>query len=64
MPNLSQRFQFMESQAAHIEARNRIIRHGSIQYSELVPISRDASPHADSILYYSALTTPVRWSTS
>ena len=54
MPTLAQRFQFMESQAAHIESKTRIIRHGTIQYAELVGISRDASPHADSILYYSA----------
>ena len=50
---LEQRFQFMESQAAHIESRIRMIRHGSIQYPELVGISREASPHADSIVYYS-----------
>ena len=47
------RLQFMESQAAHIESRARMIQHGSIQYSELVGISREASPYADSIVYYS-----------
>ena len=47
-------FQFMESQAAHIESRVRVIQHGTIQYAALVFISREASPHADSIVYYSA----------
>ena len=53
MPTLQQRLTFMESQAAHIESRVRMIQHGSIQYPELVGISREASPHADSIVYYS-----------
>lgn len=52
-PPLQQRFQFMESQAAHIESRVRMIQHAYIQYPELVGISREASPHADSIIYYS-----------
>ena len=50
---LQQRFTFMESQAAHIESRVRMIQHASIQYPDLVGISREASPHADSIVYYS-----------
>ena len=50
---LEQRFQFMESQATHIESRVRMIRYGYIQYPELVGISREASPHSDSITYYS-----------
>ena len=45
--------QFIESQAAHIESRVRMIEHGDIQYPELVGISREASPYADSIVYYS-----------
>ena len=51
---LNQQLQFMESQAAHIESRVRVIQHGTIQYSELVGISREASPHADSIVYYTS----------
>ena len=50
---LQQRFTYMESQAAHIESEARMIQHGSIQYPGLVGISREASPHADSIVYYS-----------
>lgn len=53
MTTLDSRFQFMESQAAHIESRVRMIQYGSIQYPDLVGISREASPHADSIVYYS-----------
>ena len=53
MATLQQRLQFMQSQAAHVESRVRMIRHGSIQYHGLVGISREANPHADSILYYS-----------
>ena len=53
MATLQQRLAFVESQAAHIEPEARMIRHGSIQYSRLVGISREASPHADSIVYYS-----------
>ncbi len=51
--NLRQQMTFLESQAAHIESRVRMIKHASIQYPALVGISREASPHADSILYYS-----------
>ena len=47
------RLQFVESQAAHIEANARMVQHGSIQYPELVGISREASPYADVITYYS-----------
>ena len=43
----------MESQAAFIESRSRMIQYGSIQYPELVDISREASPFADVITYYS-----------
>ena len=46
--------QFVQSQAAHIESRVRLIEYGHIQYPELVSISRDASPYADSIVYYSS----------
>ena len=53
MATLEQRFQFMESQAAHVESRARMIKHKTIQYQDLVGVSREASPHADSILYYS-----------
>ena len=53
MPTLQQQFQFLESRAAHIESRVRMIEHGTIQYPQLVGISREANPHADSILYYS-----------
>ena len=49
---LEQNFAFMESQAAYIESQARMIQHGSIQYPDLVGISREASPHADSIVYY------------
>ena len=52
-PTQQQRLQFMQSQAAHIEPRARMIEHGSIQYPDLVGISREASPHADVITYYS-----------
>ena len=45
--------QFVESQAAHIESRVRMIQHPHIQYPELVGISHEASPYADSIVYYS-----------
>ena len=48
-----QQLQFMESQAAHIESYVRMIQHGSIQHPELVGISREANPHADSVVYYS-----------
>lgn len=48
-----QQFAFMQSQAAHIEPEMRMIQHGHIQYPMLVGISREANPHADSILYYS-----------
>ena len=51
--SLRQQLQFLQSQAAHIESRVRMIEHGSIQYPALVGISREASPHADSIIYYS-----------
>ena len=54
MPTLQQRFQFMESNAAHIESRVRRIQYASIQYPSLVGISREASPHADSIVYYTS----------
>ena len=54
MPTLQQRFQFMESNAAHIESRVRRISYASIQYPALVGISREASPHADSIVYYTS----------
>ena len=53
MTTLQQRLTFMESQAAHIESRVRMIQYGSIQHPALVGISREASPHADSIVYYS-----------
>ena len=53
MTTPASRFQFMESQAAHIEARIRMIQHGSIQYPELVGVDREASPYADVVLYYS-----------
>ena len=53
MATLEQRLAFVESQAAHIEPRARMIQHGYIQYPQLVGISREASPHADSIIYYS-----------
>ena len=43
----------MESQAAYIESEARMIKYGSIQYPDLVGISREASPHADVITYYS-----------
>lgn len=46
--------QFVQSQAAHIESRVRLIEYGHIQYPEFVSISRDASPYADSIVYYSS----------
>ena len=50
---LQTRLQYMESQAAYIESRARMIQYGSIQYPELVGISREASPYADAITYYS-----------
>ena len=53
MPPLAQQMAFVESQAASIEPRVRMIRHARIQYPELVGISREANPHADSIVYYS-----------
>ena len=53
MTTLASRLQFMESQAAYIESRSRMIMHGSIQYPSLVGISREASPFADVITYYS-----------
>ena len=53
MTTLAARLAFMESQAAHIESRVRMVQHGSIQYPQLVGISREANPHADSIVYYS-----------
>ena len=53
MTTLASRFQFMESQAAYIESEARMIKYGSIQYPDLVGISREASPHADVITYYS-----------
>ena len=53
MTSLASRLQFMESQAAYIESRSRMIQYGSIQYPELVDISREASPFADVITYYS-----------
>ena len=43
----------MESQAAHIESRVRMIQYGYIQYPELMSISREASPYADAHTYYS-----------
>ena len=52
MPLQSQ-FQFMESQAAHIESTVRMIMYADIQYPRLVGISREADPHSDSIIYYS-----------
>ena len=51
---LNQQLQFMESQAAHIESAVRVIEHGTTQYQELVDINREASPHADGIVYYSS----------
>ena len=53
MTTLASRLQFMESQAAYIESRARMIMHGSIQYPSLVGIERAASPYADVITYYS-----------
>ena len=53
MTTLASRLQFMESQAAYIESRARMIMHGSIQYPSLVGIERSASPFADTITYYS-----------
>ena len=53
MVTLQNRLQFMESQAAFIESRARMIQHGSIQYPDLVGIDREASPYADVITYYS-----------
>ena len=53
MTTLASRLQFMESQAAYIESRARMIQHGSIQYPSLVGIERSASPFADVITYYS-----------
>ena len=53
MTTLASRLQFMESQAAYIESRARMIQHGSIQYPSLVSIDRSASPHNDTITYYS-----------
>ena len=44
---------FLESQAAYIEAEARMIKYGSIQYSDLVGVSMEANPNADSIVYYS-----------
>lgn len=51
--SVEQRLQFMESQAAYIESRARMVQYASIQYPELVGISREASPYADAITYYS-----------
>ena len=45
--------QFVESQAASVESRVRMILHGSIQYPDLVGVSREADPFADTITYYS-----------
>ena len=53
MTSLASRLQFMEAQSAFIESRSRMIQYGSIQYPELVDISREASPFADVITYYS-----------
>ena len=53
MTTLASRLQFMESQAAYIESRARMIQHGSIQYPSLVGIERSASPFNDVITYYS-----------
>ena len=50
---LTQSLNFVESQAASIEPRVRMLRRGSIQYPDLVGITREANPHADSIVYYS-----------
>ena len=54
MPTLQQRFQFMESTAAHVESRVRRIKYATIQYPSLVYISREASPAADTIVYYTS----------
>jgi hypothetical protein len=73
MPTLQQRLTFLESQAAHIEPEARQIQHGYIQYPKLVGISREASPYADTITYYSydgtgemidiaTAATIIRWS--
>ena len=53
MTTLASRLQFMESQAAYIESRSRMIQHGTIQYPSLVGIERSASPFADTVTYYS-----------
>ena len=43
----------MESNASFIESEARMVKHGFIQYPDLVGISRAASPHNDTIRYYS-----------
>ena len=53
MATLQSRLQFMESQAAFIEPRMRIIRRERIRYQDFVRINREASPYADVIIYYS-----------
>ena len=52
MPSLDQQLAFLESQASYIEPRARMIMYGSIQYPDLVPIDRSASPWADNIIHY------------
>lgn len=54
---LNQRLQYMESQAAHIEPRMRMVKRERIRYAELFPIVREASPYADVIIYYSGDST-------
>ena len=53
MPLGNRVLQYVESQAAHIESRVRMIEYGDIQYPGLIGISREASPNADTIIYYS-----------
>ena len=53
MTTLQSRLQFMESNASFIESEARMVKHGFIQYPDLVGISRAASPHNDTIRYYS-----------
>ncbi len=54
MPPLGQSsFQFLESQAASIEASVRMVEYATIQYPDLTPIDRTHSPDADVIIYYS-----------
>ena len=44
---------FVESQVAHVERDVYEVEYGDIQYMRFVPVSTEAHPWADSILYYS-----------